>query len=70
MENTFTSTTDMADAIIPIVKKFEKHVVTEPWNTKEIVKDIECPILFISSEKDEMIPVEIDFKLHFLNNQM
>ncbi|PWA98737.1 alpha/beta hydrolase domain-containing protein 13 [Artemisia annua] len=67
LENTFTSILDMAGVLLPFLKyfiggslskgpKILNFVVRSPWNTLDIVGQVKQPILFLSGERDEMIP--------------
>ena len=49
LENTFTSLTNIGDSICPLVKIFEKEVVSEPWPSIDRIHKIKCPMLFVSS---------------------
>ncbi|GJW39876.1 bem46-like protein [Tanacetum coccineum] len=67
LENTFTSILDMAGVLLPFLKyfiggslskgpKILNFVVRSPWNTLDIVGQVKQPILFLSGQRDEMIP--------------
>jgi fermentation-respiration switch protein FrsA (DUF1100 family) len=55
LENTFTSISDMIDAIMPIFK-YLKFLQRNHWKSIERVPHIEKPILFIRSLRDEIVP--------------
>jgi fermentation-respiration switch protein FrsA (DUF1100 family) len=55
LENTFTSISDMIDAIMPIFK-YLKFLQTNHWRSIERIPKIEKPILFIRSLRDEIVP--------------
>nr|XP_043624716.1 alpha/beta hydrolase domain-containing protein WAV2 [Erigeron canadensis] len=67
LENTFTSILDMAGVLLPFLKyfiggsiskgpKILNIVVRSPWNTLDVVGQVQQPILFLSGLRDEMIP--------------
>ncbi|KAI3714525.1 hypothetical protein L6452_21481 [Arctium lappa] len=67
LENTFTSILDMAGVLLPFLKwfiggsiskgpKILNFVVRSPWNTIDVVGQVEQPILFLSGQRDEMVP--------------
>ena len=55
VENTFTSVLDMIDLVFPIFKFF-KFLVRNPWKSIDQVRNISCPVLMLSGEKDELVP--------------
>ncbi|XP_024979661.1 protein bem46-like [Cynara cardunculus var. scolymus] len=67
LENTFTSILDMAGVLLPFLKwfiggsiskgpKILNFVVRSPWNTIDVISQVEQPILFLSGQRDEMVP--------------
>lgn len=67
LENTFTSVLDMAGVLLPFLKWFIggtdskgprilNCLVRSPWNTIDLIDQIEQPILFLSGSRDEMVP--------------
>ncbi|XP_048133171.1 alpha/beta hydrolase domain-containing protein WAV2 isoform X3 [Rhodamnia argentea] len=67
LENTFTSILDMAGVLLPFLKwfigkstskglKILNIVVRSPWNTIDVIGQVEQPILFLSGLQDEMVP--------------
>ncbi|KAL6519202.1 Alpha/beta hydrolase domain-containing protein wav2 [Orobanche gracilis] len=67
LENTFTSILDMAGVLLPFLKLFIgksgskgprvlNFVVRSPWNTIDVIGEIEQPILFLSGLRDETVP--------------
>ncbi|KAJ9538666.1 hypothetical protein OSB04_031399 [Centaurea solstitialis] len=67
LENTFTSILDMAGVLLPFLKwfiggsmskgpKVLNFVVRSPWNTLDVVGQVKQPILFLSGQRDEMVP--------------
>ena len=55
LENTFTSIGDMVDAILPILKPF-KFLQRNFWPSIERIHKVKCPVLFIKSMQDELVP--------------
>lgn len=55
VENTFTSVPDMIDEVFPVLSNF-KSLCSNKWNTLELMPNITRPILFLSGEKDELVP--------------
>jgi fermentation-respiration switch protein FrsA (DUF1100 family) len=56
LENTFSSMGDMVDHLFPIVKNVKFFLLKNKWPTKDRIKNISYPILFMMSEKDELVP--------------
>lgn len=56
LENTFTSMGDMVDHIFPIIKHVKSILLKNKWESKDRIKFIRNPILFFSSERDELVP--------------
>jgi len=55
LENTFTNIESMVDQHMGFLKYVKSLVLRNHWNSLERIKKIECPILFIYGEKDEII---------------
>lgn len=47
LEVTFTSIPDMVDLLFKPLRHIKKIILRNNWKTIEIIKDIDCPILFI-----------------------
>ena len=58
VENTFTSMSDLIDKIFPFLKQVKNLLLKNHWPTKEKIKHLKVPILFLMSAKDELIPIE------------
>jgi len=56
VENTFLSISQMVDILMPYLKILKPYVLRIKWNNDEIVPLVRQPILFISGEKDELVP--------------
>ena len=66
LENTFTSVPEMLDVVFPALSPL-KFLVSNEWNTLKLVGEIECPILFLSGEKDQLVPNRMMRKLYQLS---
>jgi hypothetical protein len=62
LESGFTSYADIAQKFYPylIVRPFAKY----SFNTIEYIKNVKCPILFIHSRSDEIVPFEFGLRLY------
>jgi len=62
LENTFTSVRDTAVALLPILNlvyyALRSPLLTNSWENIKLIPDLEYPILFLSSLKDEIVPPE------------
>lgn len=58
VENTFTSMSDLIDKIFPFLKQVKNLLLKNHWPSKERIKQLKVPILFLMSAKDELIPIE------------
>mmetsp|Transcript_92687 Transcript_92687/g.288983 ORF Transcript_92687/g.288983 Transcript_92687/m.288983 type:complete len:335 (-) Transcript_92687:76-1080(-) len=58
LENTFVSVSAMVDALFPIIayKSLKDRFLRLRWESAERIGEIEVPLLFLTGEKDEMIP--------------
>jgi len=63
LENTFTSIDDLVDILFPVLKPF-KFLLRNHWPSLRRIKDLECGLLFLSGEKDELIPPWMMRSLH------
>jgi len=55
LENTFTSVPDMMNIMFPILSWFQ-FLCTNKWNSLDGVKAFTKPTLFLSGDKDELVP--------------
>jgi pimeloyl-ACP methyl ester carboxylesterase len=60
LENTFTCISDMVGKVFPwldfaIVKAY---MLKLKWGSKELIGNLECPILFLAGDQDEIVPHE------------
>eukprot|EP00288_Rhodomonas_lens_P014413 CAMPEP_0177695300 /NCGR_PEP_ID=MMETSP0484_2-20121128/3383_1 /TAXON_ID=354590 /ORGANISM="Rhodomonas lens, Strain RHODO" /LENGTH=315 /DNA_ID=CAMNT_0019206215 /DNA_START=115 /DNA_END=1062 /DNA_ORIENTATION=- len=56
VENTFTSIPDMVDALMPVICWFKSLVLRIEWRSIDVIPQLTCPILFVSGQKDELVP--------------
>lgn len=67
IESAFTSIDDLAKQIYPFLPiKFIKRL---NYNTKKYIQQVNCPVLIIHSQDDEIIPFENGKKLFTLANE-
>ena len=67
IESAFTNSQDVSDILFPFLKllgPLRSMVIKNRWNNLEQVKTVTCPILFISGDKDQLVPVEMTKRLH------
>jgi fermentation-respiration switch protein FrsA (DUF1100 family) len=57
IENTFTSLRNVIPKLMPFMKHFT-FLCTQIWPSEERIKTIKLPVLFLSSQKDEIVPKE------------
>ncbi|BFZ57799.1 bem46 protein, variant [Savitreella phatthalungensis] len=55
IENTFTSLRDLIPSVLPLAT-YLAWLCHQKWDTRAIIKAIDCPILFLSGGKDELVP--------------
>ncbi|KAI9023779.1 Alpha/Beta hydrolase protein [Phycomyces nitens] len=61
LENTYTSIEDMVQALYPRYSPYPhlaRLFLWNHWPSKDTIKNIKIPILFLSSDNDEIVPVE------------
>jgi len=58
IENSFTSIADMLDSLFPFLafSILKKNFLRLKWETEKTISQIKVPILFLSGEKDELVP--------------
>lgn len=58
LENTFVSISALVDSLFPIIafKSMKDRFLRLRWETFDRIQHVEVPLLFLSGEKDEMIP--------------
>lgn len=56
LENTFLSIGELVDRLFPFVKYLKRFLLKNHWESSKIINKIDKPILFMMSEKDELIP--------------
>ena len=55
LQNTFTSISDMIDAILPLLS-YVKFLQTNHWRSIDLIGYVRAPILFVRSLRDELVP--------------
>jgi fermentation-respiration switch protein FrsA (DUF1100 family) len=63
IENTFTSLRNVIPSILPALKYFT-FLCTQVWPSIDLISTIKTPTLFLSSQKDEIVPKEHMKELH------
>jgi hypothetical protein len=58
IENTFSSLGELIDKIFPFLKYIKTYMLKNHWPSINRINDINIPILFYMSGKDELIPLE------------
>jgi fermentation-respiration switch protein FrsA (DUF1100 family) len=56
LENTFSSMGDMVDHLFPLFKYIKGLLLKNKWPSKDRIKNIALPMLFLLSENDELVP--------------
>ncbi|KAI9318545.1 Alpha/Beta hydrolase protein [Dichotomocladium elegans] len=59
IENTYTSILDMVKALYPRYTPYPwiaKHFLWNHWKSRERIRNLTTPILFLSSQNDEIVP--------------
>ena len=64
LENTFISIEGMADAMFSVLARLKSLILTNHWQTIELVKKIELPIFYVTCVHDEIVPAWMTHKLH------
>jgi fermentation-respiration switch protein FrsA (DUF1100 family) len=64
VENTFTSMGDMVDKIFFFLRYFKFLILRNYWQSIDLVKDIQSPMLFITGDQDELVPMQMTLELH------
>lgn len=66
LENTFTSISDMVDALMPMIALFKSSVLRLKWDTAAIAGSlgVRVPALFISGLADALVPPRLMASLH------
>ena len=64
LENTFISIEGMADAMFNVLARLKSLILTNHWQTIELVKKIELPIFYVTCIHDEIVPAEMTHQLY------
>jgi len=63
VENAFTSVPAMVDVVLPALK-YVKFLSRNTWDNLTEVKRVVIPMLFMSSQKDELVPPQMMTQIH------
>jgi len=64
IENSFTSISDMVDVIFWFAKYFKFLILRNYWTSIDLVNKIENPIMFVTGDKDQLVPHTMTHILH------
>lgn len=67
LQSTFTSLKDIAKELYPFVPS--DLIKINYWDSKELIKKINCPILISHGDKDEIVPLSHSYKLFEIANE-
>ena len=67
VQSSFTSLKDIAKEIYPFVPKI--LIKNGYWDSKELIKKLNCPVLISHGDKDEIVPASHSYKLYELANE-
>ena len=67
VQSSFTSLTDIAKELYPFIPN--ALINNNSWNSKELIKKINCPIVISHGDKDEIVPISHSYKLYELANE-
>ncbi|KAL4480041.1 hypothetical protein ABPG74_020557 [Tetrahymena malaccensis] len=56
LENTFTSLDDMVDVVFKPISFFKRLILKNHWATIHLISKVQVPVLFVKSNKDELVP--------------
>ena len=66
LENTYTSVPDMIDILMPFLSPLKHYLCNIKWDSDKKIQKLKQPILFISGDRDELVPTSQMVKLHEL----
>mmetsp|Transcript_47071 Transcript_47071/g.121607 ORF Transcript_47071/g.121607 Transcript_47071/m.121607 type:complete len:124 (+) Transcript_47071:662-1033(+) len=65
LENTFTSIGDMVEVVFPkFISTFKSLILRIDWNSRAAIKNVHAPLLFFSSDEDELVPQKLMRELY------
>lgn len=67
VQSSFTSLVDIAKELYPFIPKV--IVNGKFWNSKELIKKINCPVLISHGDRDEIVSVNHSYKLYEVANE-
>jgi pimeloyl-ACP methyl ester carboxylesterase len=56
IENTFLSIPKMVDVVMPYISFLKSLILTIGWHNDKVIGTLKQPIMFISSDSDELVP--------------
>ena len=69
VEHSFLSISAMVDVIYPLLYPIKNLILRIGWNSDEVVPDLNLPILYITGDKDEIVPYKQVTALHDLSTK-
>ncbi|OQR90725.1 serine protease family S09X [Thraustotheca clavata] len=69
VENTFLSISTMVDSLMPWLSYIKRYVLAIDWSNERRIPSLAHPILFLSGQKDELVPPFHMTKLHDIATQ-
>ena len=67
VQSSFTSLTDIAKELYPFIPN--ALINNNSWNSKELIKKINCPVLISHGDKDEIVSISHSYKLYEAANK-
>ena len=67
IENAWTSISEMVDNFYPILKLFpilKVFLLKMRWDNLQKIKEVKCPLMFVSGDKDTFVPTEMTQRLY------
>jgi len=64
LENTFTSIADMVDHVLPAIAWLKPLILRIRWDSLAAVPAVAAPVLFISGDRDALVPQRMMRRLH------
>ncbi len=55
---------DMVDHLVPYLRFIQGFILRNKWNSIDLVSKLRIPILYVSGDKDELVPCSMTHKLH------
>jgi fermentation-respiration switch protein FrsA (DUF1100 family) len=65
LESTFTSISDMVDTMFfPPITTFKGTILAMYWKSIDLVPTLTVPVLYVSGDKDELVPHQMTHRLY------